>query len=146
MSSSSDYIHFQEIHGGNDPSEATSKRTGPTLLRFGRGLKRSLRQATAAARHLTGEDTNKEEERGENEEKDSSPEQKRVRPFPEGVESPESSSMGRPSGSPSKEMPSVEEEEEEEKVPEFPSDLGSSILRTSTIDRLLKNAMSSLSL
>ncbi|KAL2252573.1 UNVERIFIED_CONTAM: hypothetical protein Sindi_0052000 [Sesamum indicum] len=134
MSSSSDYVHFlKEILGGNDPSEATSKTTGPALLRFRRGLRRSLRQANAAARRLI----NEEEEGGEKEGEASSLKEERVRLFPEGVESPESSSTERPSGSP-KEMPSVqEEEEEEEKVPELPSDLGPSILRTSSIDQLL---------
>ncbi|KAL2228432.1 UNVERIFIED_CONTAM: hypothetical protein Sindi_1822900 [Sesamum indicum] len=68
--------HFlKETFLGDDPFEATSRKTDPVLPDFARSQRRSLRQARAAARSLIDEDT--DEEVGENEGEGSSHEEDR---------------------------------------------------------------------
>ncbi|KAL2230870.1 UNVERIFIED_CONTAM: hypothetical protein Sindi_1681400 [Sesamum indicum] len=120
------------------PQRQLPRGAEPVLPYFGRGQRRSIRKATAAIRRLIDEDT--EEEERENEGEDSSPEEERVRaPFEE-TGTPESSSVDKALGSPlGKDEGAVSQMEgEEERVPQSPTDWGSSTLRTTSTDQLLQ--------
>ncbi|KAL2228378.1 UNVERIFIED_CONTAM: hypothetical protein Sindi_1817500 [Sesamum indicum] len=122
MSSSSESMRFlRETFLCDDPLEATSKRANTVPPYFERSLRRSLRQAIVGACRLIDEDTDEEEEERKNE---------RVRPPSEEAETSQSSSADRSSGYSPREGPPLEQEEDE-RVPQSPSDMKPSILRTS---------------